>query len=525
MDLRDRPAAGPRRRSPVMMAVLIVACVSVACAGRGRPPQRPAQPDRPNVLFIAVDDLRPEGGPFGPSRVRTPHLDELARRGITFTRAYAQQALCSPSRTSLLTGLRPDATRIYDLQTHFRATVPTVVTLPEHFKRNGYHTRSFGKIYHDGLDDPQSWSVPHWMPAVPWNEAYGKPETLADVRRQRERLQAEGKPLGPAVVEREPRSGAALKLSTGGPFVRGPSWEDPAVADDALPDGELATNAIAAMRGLRDQPFFLALGFAKPHLPFVAPKKYYDLYPLETIGLAPNPFPPRDVPSLALHNSGELRQYPDIPRTGPIPDAQARALRRGYFASVSYVDAQIGRVLAELDRLGLSERTIVVLWGDHGWHLGEHGVWNKHTNFEVATRTPLIFGIPGQKKPGVRTSALAELVDVYPTLCRLAGLPLPEGLEGTDLGPLLDDPARAVKRAAFSQYPRPKAMGYTMRTERHRYTEWRTEAGEVLGAELYDHDTDPQEDVNLAGRAESRALAGELSARLRAGWRAAAAGR
>jgi arylsulfatase A-like enzyme len=229
------------------------------------------------------------------------------------------------------------------------------------------------------------------------------------------------------------------------------------------------------------------------------------------------------VPAIAMHDSAELRQYPDAPKTGPIAEEQARALRRGYFASVSYVDAQIGRVLAELDRLGLREHTIVVLWGDHGWYLGEHGMWNKHSNFEVATRTPLIFSVPWQKSTHARTSALAELVDVYPTLCQLAGLPLPEGLEGASLVPLLDDPGRAVKQAAFSQYPRPqqKAMGYTIRTEQHRYTEWRTAAGDVVGVELYDHQTDPQENVNLAGRASSRRVADQLRAQLRAGWRAA----
>ncbi len=502
--------------------MLAAGLVGMTCASVARTDLRPAKTAPLNVLFIAVDDWRPEGGPFGPSPVRTPHIDTLAQRGVTFTRAYAQQAVCSPSRTSLLTGRRPDSTRIYDLQTHFRATIPDVVTLPEHFKRHGYDTRGFGKVYHGGLDDPQSWSVPHWMPTVEWNEAYGKPETLADVRRQREQLLAAGKSLGPVAVERDPRTGAALKLSIGGPFVRGPSWEDPDVADEILPDGELATAAIAAMREVRDRPFFLALGFAKPHLPFVAPKKYYDLYPLDAIQLARNPLPPRDVPPPALHNSGELRQYPDIPAKGPIPDAKARELRRGYFASVSYVDAQIGRVLTELDRLGLRERTIVVLWGDHGWHLGEHGLWNKHTNFEVATRSPLIISVPRPQNAGARTSALAELVDVYPTLCRLAGLPAPEGLEGSDLTPLLGDPARKLKDAAFSQYPRPKVMGYTMRTARHRYTEWRTPAGDVAGVELYDHETDPQEDVNLAGRPESRPLMAGLSARLKAGWRGAA---
>lgn len=504
------------------MVRLLAACLALGAIVQAAPHQRSRDRAPLNVLFIAVDDLRPEGGTFGPSPVKTPHIDALARRGVAFTRAYAQQALCSPSRTSLLTGLRPDTTRIYDLQTHFRATVPDVVTLPEHFKRHGYHAQGFGKIYHEGLDDRASWSVPLWMPTLPWNEAYGKPETIADVRRQRERLLADGRPLGPLVAERDARTGTTLKLGGGGPYVRGPSWEDPDVADEALPDGELATAAIGAMRQLRDRPFFLALGFAKPHLPFVAPKKYYDLYPADTIQVAPNPLAPRDAPAIAMHGWGELRQYPDIPRTGPLSDEQARALRRGYFAAISYVDAQIGRVLAEVDRLGLRDRTIVVLWGDHGYHLGEHGLWNKHSNFEGATRSPLIVSAPG-RKAGVRTAALAELVDVYPTLCDLAGLPLPPALEGASLAPVFADPTRSIKDAAFSQYPRPKGMGYTMRTDRHRYTEWRSTAGDVLAAELYDHHTDAQENENLAGRPEHGAAVRELSARLKAGWRAAAA--
>jgi len=510
-----------RNSIAALAGAFALACVSSGPGGSVRPNAPAAQRVRPNVLFIAVDDLRPEGGTFGPSPVRTPSIDALARRGTAFTRAYAQQAVCSPSRTSLLTGRRPDTTRIYDLQTHFRATIPSVVTLPEHFKRHGYHTQSFGKVYHEGLDDPQSWSVPHWMPSVPWNEAYGKRQTIDDIRRQRESVQAQGRPLGPVALERDAATGVTLKLAVGGPVVRGPSWEDPDVADEALPDGELATKAIATLRVVRDRPFFLALGFAKPHLPFVAPRKYYDLYPADAIQLAANPRPPDGAPAMALHNSAELRQYPDIPKAGPLPEAQARALRRAYFASISYVDAQIGRVLAELDRLGLRDRTIVVLWGDHGFHLGEHGLWNKHTNFEVATRAPLIVSAPG-KPADARSSALAELVDVYPTLCELAGLPRAEGLEGASLVPLLDDASRAVKTAAFSQYPRPKQiMGYSMRTDRYRYTEWRTASGDVVGVEIYDHETDPQESINLAGRADSSALRDRLSARLKAGWRTA----
>lgn len=513
-----------RLRATANWPLTLVALSALALTGsqpRARAQTKPAvQAARTlNVLMIAVDDLRPEAGAYGVPLIQTPHIDALARRGTVFTQAYCQQAVCSPSRTSLLTGRRPDTTKIYELQTHFRATIPDVVTLPEHFKRHGYHTQGFSKIYHGGLDDPASWSVPHWTPTQP---RYGRPETLADLERQRERARAAGL-LPAARPAPDPKTGAVLKIPPPNNAVRGPSWEDPDVADSALPDGETADKAIATLGAVKDKPFFLAVGFLNPHLPFVAPKKYFDLYPLDRVPLAQNPFAPKDAPALALTNSGELRSYADIPKEGPIPDAKARELVRGYYAATSYTDAQIGRVLAELDRLGLRDSTIVVLWGDHGWQLGEHGLWNKHTNFDVATRSLLVVSAPGQKRVNARTDSLTEFVDIYPSLSDLAGLPRPAGLEGESFKRLLDDPEQAFKQAAFSQYPRPgqKAMGYTMKTARYRYTEWRREGGEVIAAELYDHRSDPQENVNVAGRPGHEALVAALSAQLKAGWRAA----
>ncbi len=443
-----------------------------------------------NVLFISVDDLRPTGGAYGDSFVRTPHMDALAGRGVVFNRAYAQQAVCSPSRTSLLTGRRPDATRVYDLTTHFRRTIPDVVTLPQHFKQHGYHTQSFGKIYHNvDLEDAPSWSVASSLP-VPKNPD----ETDAD----------------PSPSSRNPRTG------------RGPAWRSPDVADETLFDGRIAGKAIEVMRGVKEKPFFLAVGFTKPHLPFVAPKKYYDMYPLEKVKLPANPFPPKDVPRVALADFGELRAYADIPEKGALSERQARELIRGYYAATSYVDAQIGRVLDELDRTGLRDNTIVVLWGDHGYQLGEHGLWNKHTNFEIATRSPLIISASGVTKAGKNTDALVELVDVYPTLVELAGLPLPQGLEGISLVPLLHSPKMNWKRAAFSQYPRGgHVMGYSIRTERYRYTEW-SEPGKVpVGVELYDHERDAAENVNIAHLPEHNTIVAELSRQLKLGWRAA----
>ncbi|MGQ9605526.1 MAG: sulfatase [Thermogutta sp.] len=471
-----------------------------------------------NVLFIAVDDLKPELGCYGASHIQSPHIDALAAEGILFERAYCQQAVCSPSRTSLLLGRRPDTTRVYDLQTHFRKTLPDVVTLPQYFKNHGYHVQGLSKIYHGGLDDPQSWSVPHWTPGGP---GYGNPETLAALAEEAARLRRE---RGPAseVLERDPQTGTVLRMTAPRWRARGPAWEDPDVADDALPDGKTTSEAIRILKEIRDRPFFLAVGYLKPHLPFVAPKRFFQLYPREEIALAPNPDPPKNCPPIALTSWGELRAYQDIPAQGPLSDETARDLIRAYYASVSYVDAQVGRLMEALETFGLKDNTIVILWGDHGWHLGDHGLWCKHTNFESATRAPLILRVPGQRIPGAKTQALVEFVDIYPTLCELCGLPLPEGLEGTSMAPLLDDPERPWKTAAFSQYPRGSVMGYSMRTERFRYTEWRPREGDQPAAvELYDHQADSREDVNLADEPEFREVRRRLREQLEAGWRAA----
>lgn len=491
----------------VMVSLLMVTWHSMALA---------AQNGKYNVLFIAVDDLRPELGCYGVPLVKSPHIDALARTGTVFNRAYCQQAVCNPSRTSLLTGRRPDTTNIYDLQTHFRLHLPDIVALPQYFKEQGYHTQSLGKVYHDLLDDPQSWSVRSW---VPRDQMYGKPENQAAVERMKERLRSEGTLIQMDKIERDPKTHALLKHGYKG-SVRaiGPSWENPDVSDSALRDGMLADKAIEALGQVKDKRFFLAVGFYRPHLPLVAPKKYFDLYRPQELPLAGNPYPPEDAPKIALTHFGELRTYSDIPKQGAVSDGKARELIHGYHAAVSYVDAQIGRVLAELDRLGLRDRTVVVLWGDHGWQLGEHGLWCKHTNFELATRSPLIISSPGQANRGVATDALVEFVDVYPTLVELCGLPMPEGLEGASLAPVMNAPDRPWKRAAFSQYPRGKAMGYSMRTDRYRYTEWAKPGESPIGVELYDHKKDPDENVNLAGQPEHTDLIARLSRQLHAGW-------
>lgn len=480
------------------LRLLACACVLLAgCAPRGQTQGKVAAGDeRPNVLLILVDDLRPEIGAYGVRRAVTPHMDRLASRGLLFGRAYTQQAVCAPSRAVLLSGLRPDSTRIYDLNTPLRSVMPQHVTLPAHFRRHGYTTLSLGKIYHHGSDDPQGWSEPPVHPVAGVGRGYLSAEAIRAVE--------------------------AYQAAHGDGSGRGPSYEAPEVHDTAYADGKVANRAIAELRRPRDRPFFMAVGFYKPHLPFNAPRKYWDLHPEDQIRLPDNYFTPRGVTRFSLANFGELRNYTDIPRQGPVSDHKARTLIRGYLAATSYVDAQVGRVLDELQRLGLDDNTIVVLWGDHGFKLGEHAEWVKHTNFEVDTRVPLIVRAPGMPAAGRRTDALVETVDLYPTLSDLAGLPAPAH-QGYSFAPLLRDPTRPWKSAAFSQYPRGGGvMGRGIRTDRYHYIEWqRRETGEVLARELYDHRSDPQENVNVAGEERYAAAASELSGQLAAGWRAA----
>lgn len=477
---------------------------------------------RPNILFIAVDDLRPELGCYGRDYIKSPSIDRLARAGMVFTHAYCQQAVCSPSRSSLMTGTRPDTTRVWDLVTHFRTALPDVVTLGQHFKQHGYFVQGMGKIYHGGYDDPATWSVP-WQ--TPKAIKYALPEN-----RKLDQRQYEGEPDGDAKPKAKKKAKAAASASSG-PDTRGPAFEGADVPDNTFQDGKVAELAVATLRDLskKPEPFFLAVGFIKPHLPFVAPKKYWDLYDPAKIQLAPNKFRPKDAPDYAILPGGELRSYHGIP-AGSIPDDLARRLKHGYYAAVSYMDAQVGKVLDELDRLDLRKNTIVILWGDHGWKLGEHDAWCKHSNCENDTNAPLILSVPGMENAGGRTDALVEFVDIYPTLAELAGLPLPKHLEGTSFKPLLADPARPWKTAAFSQYPRNvgKAgggalMGYSMRTEQYRFTVWvaRNDPAKIHAMELYDHQTDPQENTNLANLPAHAALVERLKAQWRRGWQAA----
>ncbi|HPA19779.1 MAG TPA: sulfatase-like hydrolase/transferase [Verrucomicrobiae bacterium] len=456
---------------------------------------------KPNVLLICVDDLKPLLGCYGDTSVKSPNIDRLATRGVLFERAYCNQAVCAPSRNALMTGLRPQSIGIYDLGTNFRKAVPDAVTVAQYFKQRGYRTEAMGKIMHVGHgnhEDDASWSVPHWRPS---GGGYVLPANVDDTKRKVAKAKADGVP-----------ESKRANLAKGAPT------ECADVADNEYADGMIADEAVRRLRAAKDkpgEPFFMGVGFLKPHLPFCAPKKYWDLYRPTDFPLPALKSPPQGAPEFAPTTWGELRAYSDIPAVGPLTDGQTRHLIHGYHAAVSYMDAQLGRVLDALDETGLAKNTIIVFWGDHGWHLGDHGMWCKHTNYEQAARIPVIVAAPGMKA-GVKTGALIETVDIYPTLCELAGLPAPQGLDGSSFAAALKDPNATTKEAVIHVYPRNQLMGRAVRTARHRLVEWRPPGAPTDTAvfELYDYQADPLESKNLAGEqpavvAKLRAMLGE----------------
>jgi iduronate 2-sulfatase len=461
---------------------------------------------KPNILFIAVDDLRLELGCYGVKEIKSPNLDRLAASGVAFTHAYCQQAVCNPSRVSLMTGLRPDTTRVWDLVTEMRTVMPDVVTLPQHFRQHGYRAVAYGKIFHNPFPDAASWDEPthNAQDVIAYSDA-----NRARLAAYREKMKVAGK------------SEDAIQR------MRGPATEQQEQPDEKNFDGKQTSDALAKMRELAaaKAPFFLAVGYIRPHLPFITPKKYWDLYDRAKIPLATNGFIPLGAPAVAFGDRSlggfyELRGYLDhadapSPFDRPLTEAQQRELKHGYYASVSFIDAQVGRLLDGLDLLGLAQNTIVVLWGDHGWKLGEHGGWCKQTVFEIDTRAPLMIRAPGAKANGRQSHALVEFVDIYPTLCELAALPVPTTLEGKSLVPLLSRDDAKVKDAAFSQFPRKHEgrdyMGYAMRTERYRYVEWLdATSGRIAALELYDHATDAAENENIAAHPENVTLLKQL---------------
>ena len=462
-----------------MRPVLLVSGLVFVVLARLASAAAPAE--RPNVLFIMADDLRPDLATYG-APVLTPNLDRLARRSVQFDRAYCQQAVCNPSRSSMLTGLRPDTLKLWNNGTHFRAHQPDVTTLPLHFKQHGYDTRCVGKIFHNWhtaeKGDARSWSAPEFLHYA----THGEDNARVDG------------PLPPNHASPSPRSYTAVPL-----------WECRDVPDEAYYDGRVAAEAVRVLAEIKDRAFFLAVGFWKPHAPFNSPKKYWDLYDRAKIPPL-NPARAIGAPDIAHHDGREILGT-GAQRFAPTA-AQIAEMRHGYFANISYMDAQIGKVLDALDRSGAAARTIVVFVSDHGYHLGEHGLWAKTSTFELDARVALMIAAPGNRHGGRRTVALAELVDLFPTLAALAGLPAAPRLEGKSLAPVLADPAATVKPAAFTQHPRPpyydrepekvpRAMGVSARTARVRYTEWRDwKTGATMARELYEEADEPAETHN-----------------------------
>lgn len=430
------------------------------------PPALAEESPPPNVLLILVDDLKPTIGCYGDTAAKTPNIDNLASRGTLFEAAYCNQAVCSPSRNAFLTGLRPQTLGIYDLPTNFRVGRPDAVTIGQCFAAAGYRTEAMGKVFHVGhgnREDQASWTVPHFRPRA---QPYAS------------------------------RANAARPADKGG----GAATEALDVSDDVYADGQVALHAMRRLEHaarLPDEPFLMAVGFIRPHLPFVAPRRYWNMYDPLSLPMPQTDSAPENAPDYAGSNWGELRKYSGIPDKGPLPSEQIRHLIHGYYAATSYTDTQIGRVLAKLRETGLDENTIVVLWGDHGWHLGDHGMWCKHTNYEQATRIPLIIARPGGETR--RSDGLIESVDVYPTLCSLAGFEPPEDIDGVDQSAMLEG-GPSARSFAVSIYPRGNRMGQTIRTQRYRLIEWRSQSNDEAEPiyELYDYQDDPLETVNLA---------------------------
>ncbi|MDF1742039.1 MAG: sulfatase [Verrucomicrobiales bacterium] len=449
----------------VFLPILILICVSVSFGS-----------ERPNILFIAVDDLRPELATYG-AKVQTPNLDRLAASGIRFDRAYCNQAVCGASRLSLMGGLYPTKTGEQTFHvTDWRKRHPDLLTMNQHFRANGYLTLGTGKIYHGtngGRIEAKNWD--EWLTSG--GKSYVLEESLAEAKRRQK-----------ANPDKDPKD------------FRATTTERADVPDDAYSDGARAVVAAAKIGELaaQEEPFFFAVGFTKPHLPFNAPERYWDLYDREDFALPENLSWPPGYPDYARNaTAGEMSKYSDYEGKSPVDfsDALNKRLLHGYAACVSYTDANVGKVLDALEASPAADNTIVVFWGDHGWKLGDHSSWCKHTNFEVDTRVPLLMRVPG-KASGV-TDALVELIDLYPTLCELTGLEVPAHVQGKSLVPLLEDLEGGHRVSAYSSYPHGKLTGHSIRMGAYRYTEWHDEKGGVDTAVLTDLVVDPGEESNL----------------------------
>lgn len=487
-----------------------------------------------NVLFISIDDLRTSLGVYDDPIAISPNIDKLASEGFTLREAFCQSAVCAPSRASLMTGIRPDSTRVWHLGDKFREINPNAVTMPQHFAKHGYHTVNLGKIFHNYMPDSISWHEPDLRPA-----RYLKKDWL---KRDGETFYISPEVNASQIVKRD----SLLKLRPvryADGWNTGPAWEAAEVHDTMYYDG--AQNVLVEKTLSRlaksDKPFFMGLGYFRPHLPFTVPKKYWDMYDKEEIPLASNPNIPENAPIQTMNSMYELRHYDGFGHishpTGSyrMSEDTVRTLRQGYYASVSYVDKLIGDLIAHMKELGIYENTIIVIWGDHGYKLGDHNSWGKMTNYNIDLQVPIIIRYPGQKNRGAQTNAITELVDLFPTLCELADIETPDYMQGKSLVPLINDPKREWKKAAFSQFHRrPKVsadgkryMGYSINTHKHHYIEWYTwnhktgEKGDFINAELFDRINDPHEFKNVADELASKEIRDELSNQLTDGWKAA----
>jgi len=486
--------------------------------------------NKTNVLFIAVDDLKPLIGAYGHEQVKTPNIDALAAQGVLFSNAHCQQAVCGPSRASIFTGMRPDYTGVRDLKTRMRDVNPDVLAMPQYFRENGYTTVAVGKIYDPRCVDKQydepSWSIPYSESSkYTYPKEYGEPGlSYYALKSNQQRVHA---------LEKEAAQKGIKNVHKYVSERFKPSVECADVSDEAYMDGQIANNGIKYMNQLAEdgEPFFLAVGFKRPHLPFAAPKKYWDLYERDAIQLAKYRQPVKNGVEVAYHKSGELYSYTDIPPltsfsdifTDNLPDEKQKELIHAYYASVSFIDAQIGKLLKNLEAKGLDKNTVVVLWGDHGWHLGDHSLWCKHTNFEQATRVPLIIKQPNGKA-GVNHQPV-ESLDVFPTLCEATGLEIPSQLQGNSLSPVFSKVDAQVNAYAVSQFGRGQTQGYSIRTERYRLTlwmrdNWRTDMPfdkkKISGAELYDYEADPLETENFYSHPEYKKVKNQLMALFKA---------
>ncbi|WP_246200166.1 sulfatase [Maribacter luteus] len=435
-----------------------------------------------NILFIAVDDLRPELNFYGSKHIQSPNLDKLADQSLVFNRAYCNVPVCGASRASLLSGMRPTRHRFIDYSTRADIDVPDAISLPKLLKQNGYTTIANGKVYHNGKDNVSSWNS-IWFPE-------------GNIRNYQ--------------LEENIKDNGNANLAVAGAT----AFEMAEVEDTAYFDGKIAQKGIADLKKLKNKnkPFFLALGFMKPHLPFNAPKKYWDLYDRSKIELPESYLQPESTPKEAFHNFGELRNYGNIPKQGDVPDDLAKELIHGYYACVSYVDAQIGLVLDELKRLELEEDTIIILWGDHGWNLGDHKLWCKHVTFETALKAPLIIKVPGKTK-GQKTDAIIEYIDIYPSLVELIGIESPKTLDGQSFVPILNGET-PEKDWAVSKFK----DAVTLIKGDLFYTEWTKDDGVAYARMLFDHSTDPLELHNLAKKPEYQDTINQLAKDLRIKW-------